>query len=110
MIGSMRIVAFHTISLDDNAVDAFSLSWQESFVALETDFLRIFGKEFSVRRGMRVVAFGALPIFDRRVDKLTLEFLLKGFMAVQAEFSPCVGLQPEIILAVNERDCHDQAE
>ncbi len=94
----MGIVAFDTISLDHDAVGALRFFRQESFVALDANLLRIFGKELPVRRGMGVVTFGAFALFYRGVDKGAFQLILERFMAVQTEFSLCARLQPERIL------------
>jgi hypothetical protein len=53
----MRIMAFYTISLHRHFMGAFWILRDNSFVAFETNPVDIFVQKFTVRGGMRVMAF-----------------------------------------------------
>jgi hypothetical protein len=53
----MGIMAFYTISLHCHFMGAFWILWDNSFVAFETNPVRIFVQKLAVRGGMRVMAF-----------------------------------------------------
>jgi hypothetical protein len=104
MIRSMRIVALHTITLNHNAVGTFGLFRHKSFMALNASLLRIVRKELPMRRGVRVMAFRAIPGFYRSMDELILQFILKTLVTIQTKLPLRLRLQLELILLpINQR-------
>jgi len=57
IIGSMRVVAFYTIALDNNFMTAFRVLRYNAFMALQADFIRIFVQQLPVGGSMRVMTF-----------------------------------------------------
>jgi hypothetical protein len=57
ILRGMGIMAFYTISLQCHFMGAFWILRDNSFVAFETNPVGIFVQKFTVRGGMRVMAF-----------------------------------------------------
>jgi hypothetical protein len=71
-------------------MNAFGIFEQNPFVALITNFVRIFIQQLSMRSGMRVMTFCTFSRFDRGMDEWIFELLLKIVMTAQAELSLCI--------------------
>ena len=96
-------MAFYTITLAGDFVYALCLIWDDPFVALKTDLIRIGIEQLPVTGGMRVMASRAFPTLDRCVNELALQFFFEIGMTVQAEFTPCAGFQLEFpVLSISD--------
>lgn len=56
----MGIMAFNTIPFRGNLMAAFGLDRNDLFMTLETDLICAFGQELTVRRGVGIMAIGAI--------------------------------------------------
>lgn len=56
----MGIMAFNTIPFRGNLMAAFGLGRNDLFMTLETDLICAFGQELTVRRGVGIMAIGAI--------------------------------------------------
>jgi hypothetical protein len=106
-VGRMRVVAFHAIPIHNDLVGALRGGRDHGSMTVEADFFGVSFQELAMRRGVRIVASGTFPFFQRGVDKTLLELFLKFHMAPQAQFAVPPRLQLvfcEIILRMGERE------
>jgi hypothetical protein len=113
VLRGMRVVAFHAVSFRRHLVRTARVPRDDIVVAGETDGIHILRKHLPVGGGVRIVAVGAVPCLDRRMDERKFQLLLECFVTGQTDLPLGSGLQTELVLGVrrgNHRHRQDREE
>jgi len=107
---SMGIMAFHAGPFRHRLMDTCRFFRDDFGMTALTETLDLVGKKFSVRRGMRIVTPGTVPVFQGSMDEGFFHHPIKTVMTAQAVFPLCPLFQVEFVIRSMGNGQHRQTE